>query len=92
MTSSCRLASRAGPFDVVLTDVVAQEADVVGDGAGDEVRVLRHEGDLAGPLGSGEHTDVSSVREHQAARGLAEARAAIGRASTCRCRMGRSHR
>ena len=59
-------------FDVVLADVVAQEADVVGDGAGDEVGVLRHERDLPCPFGSREHADVSPVREHQAARGLAK--------------------
>ena len=45
-----KVRKSSGPFDLLVGDVVAKESDVVGDRAGDEVRVLRDEGDLADPL------------------------------------------
>ena len=49
-------------LDQVLAHVVAKKSDVVGNRAGDQVGVLRHERDLACPLSSREHVDVSPVR------------------------------
>ena len=73
-----------------LRDVVAEEPDVVGDRAGDQVRLLRHERDLAA------HSAATAAmsrrpRERRPWSGHA-GRAAAGPASTCRCRMGRRRR
>ncbi len=55
-------------LDHLLGDVLAEEADVVADRACDEMRALRHEGDLPGPLISHQVANIAAVREHSPRR------------------------
>ena len=57
--------------DVGVRDVVARrKADVVGDGPGDQVGCLGHEGHLASPLCVGQLADRATVGRHRACVGI----------------------
>lgn len=59
-------------FKLLACSVRAGEAEVVGDGRGEQVDVLRHDGDLPAQFGQRDGAQVEPVQGDRAAVGIPE--------------------
>ena len=71
-TNSCAAAALAAAIDVVVARAGARHADVLGDGAGEQVRPLRHPGDAVAPCFDVDLPQIRPAGEHRSRVGLFE--------------------